>query len=54
VEAALASYPGIVLAGAGYRGIGLPDCIRQGLAAAAVVVGRGSQIYPPDRHARMD
>jgi len=34
-EAALASAPGIVLAGAAYRGSGVPDCIAQGEAAAA-------------------
>jgi oxygen-dependent protoporphyrinogen oxidase len=27
--------PGVVLAGAAYRGIGIPACIRQGLYAAA-------------------
>ncbi|MDQ7848892.1 MAG: protoporphyrinogen oxidase [Armatimonadota bacterium] len=39
-EAALAGLPGLFLAGAGYRGIGLPDCIRQGLTAAAAVHAR--------------
>ncbi len=39
-EAALARLPGLLLAGAAYRGIGLPDCIRQGLTAAAAVAGR--------------
>ena len=39
IERALSRLPGIVLAGAGYRGIGLPDCIRQGRAAAARVGG---------------
>jgi len=38
VEQTLRPFPGIVLAGAGYRGIGLPDCIRQGLAAARTAV----------------
>ncbi len=38
VEQTLQPFPGIVLAGAGYRGIGLPDCIRQGLAAARTAV----------------
>jgi protoporphyrinogen/coproporphyrinogen III oxidase len=33
--AALADSPQIVLAGAAYRGVGLPDCIAQGRAAAA-------------------
>lgn len=39
-EAALARLPGLYLAGAAYRGIGLPDCIRQGLRAAAMVAGK--------------
>lgn len=36
IEAALArDTPGVVVAGAAYRGLGLPACIRQGRAAAA-------------------
>ena len=27
-------YPGVFLAGAGYRGVGIPDCIAQGEEAA--------------------
>ena len=34
VERELQALPGIRLAGAGYRGIGIPDCIRQGTEAA--------------------
>ncbi len=34
---ALADLPGLVLAGAPYRGVGLPDCIGQGRAAASTV-----------------
>lgn len=34
VEAALAGEAGIVLTGAGYRGVGIPDCISQGAQAA--------------------
>ncbi|MBE3088297.1 MAG: FAD-dependent oxidoreductase, partial [Chloroflexi bacterium] len=34
IETALAQSPGIVLAGAGYRGIGIPDCIHSGELAA--------------------
>jgi protoporphyrinogen/coproporphyrinogen III oxidase len=34
IESALADHPGIALAGAGYRGSGLPDCIRQAEEAA--------------------
>lgn len=38
-ECALAAHPGLALAGAAYRGSGLPDCIAQGEAAAARLVG---------------
>ncbi|MDR7456233.1 MAG: protoporphyrinogen oxidase [Armatimonadota bacterium] len=38
MEAGLASLPGLALAGAGYRGIGIPDCIRQGTEAARRVL----------------
>jgi oxygen-dependent protoporphyrinogen oxidase len=31
---ALSRYPGLALAGAAYRGIGIPDCIREGTEAA--------------------
>ena len=39
VSEALADLPGLILAGAPYRGVGLPDCISQGRAAAASVEG---------------
>jgi oxygen-dependent protoporphyrinogen oxidase len=35
IEHALASAPGLFLAGASYRGVGLPDCIASGLTTAA-------------------
>jgi protoporphyrinogen/coproporphyrinogen III oxidase len=38
IDAALAAAPGIALAGAAYRGSGLPDCVRQGEAAAARIL----------------
>jgi oxygen-dependent protoporphyrinogen oxidase len=34
IDAGLQQVPGIAVAGAGYRGIGIPDCIRQGTEAA--------------------
>ncbi len=40
VEDALAGEPGIIVAGAPYRGVGIPDCIAQGRAAGA----RASQV----------
>jgi oxygen-dependent protoporphyrinogen oxidase len=34
IEAALARHPGLALAGAAYRGVGIPDCIHSGEEAA--------------------
>jgi oxygen-dependent protoporphyrinogen oxidase len=34
IDAGLQELPGLALAGAGYRGIGIPDCVRQGTEAA--------------------
>ena len=38
VEAALSRYGGLVLTGAAYRGVGIPDCIRDGALAAERVI----------------
>jgi oxygen-dependent protoporphyrinogen oxidase len=38
IQRSLDRYPGLVLAGAAYRGIGIPDCIRDGAEAAATVI----------------
>ncbi len=38
IAAAMAPHPRIVLAGAAYRGTGVPDCIAQGQAAAARIL----------------
>ena len=38
LDAALSRYPGLVLTGAGYRGVGIPDCIRDGAIAAERVI----------------
>ena len=38
LDAALSRYNGLVLTGAGYRGVGIPDCIRDGVVAAEKVV----------------
>ncbi len=35
IEAAITAWPAVTVAGASYRGVGLPDCITQGHAAAA-------------------
>jgi oxygen-dependent protoporphyrinogen oxidase len=38
IEAALENHPSLALAGNGYRGIGIPDCIRSGELAAGKVL----------------
>jgi succinate dehydrogenase/fumarate reductase flavoprotein subunit len=49
-EAALAPYPGLRIAGGAYRGVGLPDCIAQGRAAAEAILGESMAAPPiPDR-----
>ena len=35
IEAAVTAWPAVTVAGASYRGVGLPDCVTQGQAAAA-------------------
>jgi protoporphyrinogen/coproporphyrinogen III oxidase len=37
IEALAAEHPGLALAGAAYRGVGIPDCIRSGEGAAEAV-----------------
>jgi oxygen-dependent protoporphyrinogen oxidase len=38
IERALYPHPGVILAGADYRGTGIPDCVRQGRAAAGAAI----------------
>ncbi len=38
IEARVAALPGLHLAGAAYRGVGIPDCVRSGEAAASAAV----------------
>jgi oxygen-dependent protoporphyrinogen oxidase len=38
IESALSRYGGLNLTGAGYRGVGIPDCIRDGAVAAERVI----------------
>jgi len=44
IEAALAGLPGLALAGNGYRGIGIPDCIRSGELAAEKILEQLSHL----------
>ncbi len=49
IEAAMGAWPAVTLAGASYRGVGLPDCVTQGLAAAERVrtrIGAGAPVRP--------
>lgn len=43
-EAALARVPALRVAGGAYRGVGLPDCIAQGRAAAEAVIASSSPV----------
>ena len=38
IEAAMSRYAGLALTGAAYRGVGIPDCIHQGMDAATGIV----------------
>jgi protoporphyrinogen oxidase len=42
IEARVARLAGLALAGAAYRGVGIPDCIRSGEAAADRLVAQGT------------
>jgi len=46
IEARAAALPGLYLAGNGYRGAGVPDCVRSGEAAAEAALAR-LQIHSP-------
>jgi oxygen-dependent protoporphyrinogen oxidase len=41
IEQRLARYPGLVVAGSGFRSVGIPDCVADGRAAAGAVAGNG-------------
>jgi oxygen-dependent protoporphyrinogen oxidase len=44
IDAAMGKYPGLALAGNGYRGIGIPDCIRSAQDAVQKVLQPVSQL----------
>lgn len=46
IEKAAAEIPGLALAGNAFRGIGVPDCVRTGTAAAATVLGLPAPAQP--------
>jgi oxygen-dependent protoporphyrinogen oxidase len=39
IEASASQFPSLTLAGNAFRGAGIPDCIRSGEAAAAMILG---------------
>ena len=41
IEGRAAALPGVALAGAAYRGVGIPDCMRSGETAADRLEGEG-------------
>jgi protoporphyrinogen/coproporphyrinogen III oxidase len=44
IDAALEQHPGLALAGNGYRGIGIPDCIHSGMTAVEKVFNLGNEV----------
>jgi oxygen-dependent protoporphyrinogen oxidase len=50
IEAAVSRYGGVALTGAAYRGVGIPDCIRDGTQAAERVIRHlsGGQARPTE------
>jgi oxygen-dependent protoporphyrinogen oxidase len=45
IDSALANYPGLALAGNGYRGIGIPDCIHSGEVAVNELIKKGKSCH---------
>jgi protoporphyrinogen/coproporphyrinogen III oxidase len=53
IETSLATHPGLFLAGNGYRGLGIPDCIQSGsVAATAAIAHLKSEPRAPARRGR--
>ncbi len=46
IEAGIGAIPGLAVAGAAYRGVGIPDCIASGEAAAAKLTGATKKRQP--------
>jgi oxygen-dependent protoporphyrinogen oxidase len=47
INTGMRALPGVALAGAGYRGIGIPDCIRQGSEAAGRLIETLAERHSP-------
>lgn len=48
IDAALARIPGLALAGAAYRGVGIPDCVRSGERAAGDILRELHALAPSE------
>lgn len=51
IETLTAAHPGLFLAGAAYRGSGIPDCIQSGTDTAAKIIARPTSSNPAISHA---
>lgn len=51
IESLTAAHPGLFLAGAAYRGSGIPDCIQSGTDTAAKIIARPTSSNPAISHA---
>lgn len=54
IEAALGAYPNLALAGNGYRGIGMPDCIRSGIEAAEKILAYSIEIEKEHEYSKVN
>jgi oxygen-dependent protoporphyrinogen oxidase len=48
IERELAGHPGLFVTGSGFRGVGIPDCVADGRATAALVAERIEHVMLPD------
>lgn len=48
IDAAVARIPGLALAGAAYRGVGIPDCVRSGEGAAGDILRELNALAPSE------
>lgn len=48
IEAAVRRLPGLAVTGSAFRGVGLPDCVRQGQEAAEAALAWATSAAPPD------
>jgi oxygen-dependent protoporphyrinogen oxidase len=46
IEERLARYPGLFLTGSGFRGVGIPDCVKDGRASGAQAASLVGRVHP--------